>query len=494
MKIWPKVLFALLAGLIPLAGFAGTYTEFQERVVEHQLENGMRFLIFERHDAPLVSMVIAVRAGSVNEVTNKTGLAHFLEHLAFKGTHTIATINYKAERKALEKLDAAFMAYHRAEREDADSARLAGLYAEFKQKQDAASAYVVQGELSEIYERNGGSGLNASTSYDYTRYYITLPSSRFELWCAMESDRLANPVFRELYKERDVILEERRMRTDNSPGGLFYEEYNSVSTKAHPYGQPIIGHMSDMEDLGREDVRDFYDTYYVPQHITASIVGDVNAEEVIPLIDAYFSQISSRPDPPGLITKEPEQPGQRRVEMKLGRRARMMMGFPTVSEGHADEIALDLLANVLGGSRTSRLDRALVEERKLASYVYAYHSTQLYAGSIEFAGSPIAGITAARLEEAVLEELAALAEKPITQEELDAARARWEVRIYDYLSSNLWLAFLLATSDQSNAGWLEIFHGIEKAKKITPEDVMNVAERYLDPDRRSVGLMEVEDD
>lgn len=494
MKNPAKVISAIFIVFMPLAGIASTYSELEEKVVEHQLDNGMRFLIFERHDTPLISMVTAVKVGSVNEVTNKTGLAHFLEHLAFNGTRTIGTTDYNKERKALRELDAAFEAYRKAEQEGADSAAIADLYAEFKQKQKQASVYATQGEFSEIYERNGGTGLNASTSYDYTRYVITLPSNRFELWCAMESDRMANPVFRELYKERDVILEERRMRTDNSPIGLFYEEYRSASYKAHPYGQPVIGHFSDMQNLSRQDVRDFYSTYYVPQNMTAAIVGDVEGKEIIPLIEEYFGMIPPKQTPPRLITKEPRQPGIRRVEMRFGRRPRLLMQFPTVPEGHPDEIALDLLASVLGEGRTSRLYRTLVEDRKTASSVYAYHSTQLFGGSIGFGGGPLEGIAAAELEQAILDELATLADNPITQAEIDAARARWEVSIYDYISSNLWLAYLLATYDQGNAGWQAIFQSIEEAEKISPQDVMEVAERYIDPERRSVGLMEVKND
>lgn len=494
MKNLPGILLVILLGSIPIIGVSDSFGELEARVVEHELRNGMRFLILERHDAPLVSMVIAVRAGAVNEVTNKTGIAHFLEHLAFKGTETIGTKNYKAEHKAIAELDAAFTAYHNVQKEGADTGSLALLYAEFKRRQRLASSCIVQGELSEIYDRNGASSFNASTSYDYTTYIVTLSSNRFELWCAVESDRMANPVFREFYTERDVIIEERRMRTDNSLKGLFYEEFRGVSYKAHPYGRPVIGHMSDIKNLSRKDVREFYETYYVPQHMTAAVVGDVRAEEIIPMIDAYFSRIPKRPDPPPLITEEPEQQGIRRVEMHMGRRPMMRMGFLTVPIGHKDEIVLDLLASVLGHGRSSRLYRSLVEERGVASSINVWHSTGLYAGQLAFSGIPIEGVTAADLEEALLEELALLEDNPITHEELDAARARWEVNAYGSFTSNLGMGYRLAQGDQSPAGWRETFRTIDRAKEVTPEQVMEAAERYIDPDRRSVGLMEVTND
>ncbi len=494
MKNLPRILFAILLGSIPFMGIADTYTDLEERVVEHELTNGMRFLIFERHDAPLVSMVIMVKAGAVNEVTNKTGLAHFLEHLAFKGTQTIGTTNYKGERKALKELDAAFQVYHTAKQKGADSATVAELYAEFKRKQDEASTYVMQGEFSEIYERNGGSGLNASTSCDYTNYYLTLPSNRFELWCAMESDRLANPVFRELYKERDVIIEERRMWIDNNPYGLLYEELCSIAYKAHPYGHPVLGHLSDMQDLSRQDVRAFYETYYVPQHMSVAIVGDVDADEVITLIDAYFGRIPSKPDPPELITTEPDQPGIRRVLMKKGKSPRLYMLFHTVPGGHPDELTLDLLSIVLISGHSSRLYRSLVEEDKMASNLYLARGNFIYGGYMRLVGSPMEGVSAAQLEEAVLEELAALEENPITQEELDAARARWKVWFYYRFSSNSSLAFYLSWYDRCKGGWCELFDGVEEVEKVTPQDLMDAAERYLDPDKRTVAIMEVEDE
>jgi predicted Zn-dependent peptidase len=493
MKLLGRLLTAL-AVMLPLISAADTYQELEEKVVEHELENGMRFLIVERHDAPLVGMYIAVQTGSVNEVTNKTGLAHFLEHLAFKGTKTIGTSNYKAEQKAMEELDQAFEIYHNAQQTGADSATIAQYFAEFKEAQDVASSYVVPGGFSQIYERNGGRNLNAATSYDLTTYVVVLPSNRFELWCAMESDRLANPVFRELYKERDVILEERRMRTDNSPSGLFYEEFNSISCKAHPYGQPIIGHYSDMQNLTRADVRDFYQTYYVPQHITAAIVGDVDADQAISLIETYFGKIPARPDPPPLITTEPEQPGVRRVEMHVGQRPRLLMSFPTVPAGHPDETAVDMLANALGSSQTSRLYRSLVEDRKIANYIYCCQSNQLYGGGLVFSGTPAPGVTAGELEEALLEELAMLAENPITEQELDAARARLEVRAYSGISWNTALAYYLATNDQGHGGWRRTFTYVRDVKDVTPEDVERVVEAYIDFDKRTVGLMEAEND
>jgi predicted Zn-dependent peptidase len=297
-----------------------------------------------------------------------------------------------------------------------------------------------------------------------------------------------------LYRERDVILEERRMRTDNSPFGLFWEELAAVHYKAHPYGKDIIGHFSDMANLSREDVREFYDTYYVPQNMTAAIVGDVYAEEIIPLIDAYFARIPRKPDPPSVITEEPEVTGIRRIQMNMGQQPYMVMRYHTVPEHHPDELALDLLAEVLGGGTTSRLYRSLVEDRKLAANIYSSHPTRLYAGYFYVGGAPVYGVTPAELEQAVLEELALLDEKPVTDTELDAARARWKVYTYNYFASNLRFASLLSRYDQGNGGWRSMFTRIKEMEQITTEELSEVALRYLDPGKRTVGHLEAAHD
>ncbi|MEA3310637.1 MAG: pitrilysin family protein, partial [candidate division WOR-3 bacterium] len=264
--------------------------------------------------------------------------------------------------------------------------------------------------------------------------------------------------------------------------------------KAHPYGHPTLGHYSDIQNLSRQDVRAFYETYYVPQHMSVAIVGDVDADQVITLIDAYFGRIPPKPDPPEIVTTEPVQPGIRRIRMKQGKSPLLYMLFHTVPAGHPDELTLDLLSIVLISGHSSRLYRSLVEEDKMASNLYLVRGNFTYGGYIRLVGSPMEGVTAAQLEEAVLEELAALEENPITQEELDAARARWKVWFYYPLSSNSSLAFFLSWYDRCKGGWRELFDRVEGVEKVTPQDLMDAAERYLDPDKRTVAIMEVEDE
>jgi len=492
-KIRRIILLAVL--LLPVIGLSDKWSELENRVVEHRLDNGMRFLIFERHNAPLISFSLAVKVGSVNEVTNKTGIAHFLEHLAFKGTKTIGTTNYKAERKALAELDSAFLNYQRAMDAGMGQVVMQNIAKDLEEKQKKASSYIVSGEFDDIYSRNGGVGLNASTSFDYTVYVITLPSNRFELWAAMESDRMLNPVFREFYKEREVIMEERRMRTDNSIQGLFAEDLNAISYKAHPYGNPIIGHMSDIVNLNRQDVRRFYETYYVPQNITAAIVGDVKAEEIIPIIEKYFSRIPSKPEAPEVTTREPEQLGVKKLIVK--QKAAMpivSISFHTVPEGHQDEWALELLGGVLGEGQTSRLYKSLVEDKKMALNIFSWNYAKRYAGTFHFYAIPMEGVSAVELEKAILDEFAKIYENPITKEELDLVRARNEVDFYTTVSSNQGMARILALRSLSPGGWRDYLNYSRMLEAITPEDLMRVAKKYLNPDKRSVGLLEVKND
>lgn len=494
MRVFKRFFLILAPFLVTSFAYGDTWSDLESRVVEHKLSNGMLFLILERHETPLVTCVMAVKAGSANEVTNKTGVAHLFEHLAFRGTSTIGTSDYRAEYKATVELDSVYEKLIRAKEANVDSATLQKLYDDFEAKKTKAASYIVEAEFFKIYEGNGGTGLNAGTSYDNTSFVITLPSNRFELWAAMESQRLTNPVFRQFYEEREVIMEERRERSDNSPSGLFWEECNSITYKAHPYGQPIIGHMSDIESLTREDVQKFYDTYYVPQNITVAIVGDVDAKKIIPIIDEYFSAIPRRPDPPEIITREPQQKDVRRLEMKSKNQPLMVMEFHTVPKWDADENALSMLSNVLGSGRTSRLYRSLVEERKIARYVIASQMTLRFDGTFTIYGAPMNGHTSRELETAVLEELTKFKANPVTQDELDAARARWEVNLYDRLASNRGMAYTLSVGDMYKGGWRENFRRSKAINELTPDDLMRVAEKYLNPDHRTVGLLEVEND
>ena len=282
--------FHLLALGLPLLASAQDLKEFEKKVTEFTLGNGMHFIVVERHEAPVVSFNTFVKVGSLNDPAGQTGLAHMFEHMAFKGTPTIGTKNWSEERKALDAVEAAYAALLEERRKDlgADQRRIETLQAALKAAIDRADTYVEPNAYPRIVEENGGVGMNAGPGLESTNYYYNFPANRLELWFLLESQRFLNPVYREFYKERDVVREERRMRVESNPQGKLMEMLLSVAFAAHPYRQMPGGWGSDIENLRVDEAEKFFRTYYVPANLTVGIAGDVSAAEVRRLADKYF--------------------------------------------------------------------------------------------------------------------------------------------------------------------------------------------------------------
>ena len=312
---------SLVAGLV-LTGAATAYgnssadwdpSQLKSKVTKFQLDNGLRFVVLERHDAPVFSFATQVNAGSVDEEVGQTGLAHMFEHMAFKGTQEIGTKNYGKEKQAIDKIDALYMQLY-AERAKSvpDSTVLKSLKHQIAAADSVADTFVEANEFGQIIDRVGGVGLNANTASDGTYYYYSLPSNQLELWAYLESERFLNPVFRQFYKERDVVMEERNLRVDSQPIGQFIEEMLGIAFSAHPYMTHGIGHRSDLENLRLSDARAFFEKFYTPQNLVIAVVGDVDPKQLQSLAKKYFGRIPHRPDSPPVHTVEPRQNGQRR--------------------------------------------------------------------------------------------------------------------------------------------------------------------------------------
>ncbi|MGL4881795.1 MAG: M16 family metallopeptidase, partial [Waterburya sp.] len=270
---------------------------FMQQITEFTLDNGLKFIVLENHDAPVVSFVTYANVGGVDEPDGQTGVAHFLEHLAFKGTQRIGTTNYRAEAKELDKLDRLFADIKQA-KQSGDTSKLAQLQEQFVAAQTAASKYVEQNKFGEIVEKSGGVDLNAATSADYTSYFYSFPANKLELWMSLESERFLEPVFREFYEEKQVILEERRLRTDNSPIGKVIEEFLDTAFTTHPYKRPVIGYQEDITNLTRDNVQQFFKSYYSPNNLRIAIAGDVDPKEVKTLANSYFGRFTPQSKPP----------------------------------------------------------------------------------------------------------------------------------------------------------------------------------------------------
>ena len=262
------VAFLAIALTVSLASSAQDLKSFEERTTEHVLDNGWTFILVERDVAPVFSFATFANVGGAQEVPGVTGIAHMFEHMAFKGSENIGTTDYEAEAEALAEVEATYSAYQEARLSGAAAEQLEALHAEFKKKEAAAQEFVVVNEFGDILDREGGTGLNAFTNSDFTGYFYSLPANRFELFCYLESERFLTPVFREFYTERDVVQEERRMRTESQPVGRLVEQFLATAFVAHPYKQPVVGYMSDLESITASDAKAFYETHYTPNNMT----------------------------------------------------------------------------------------------------------------------------------------------------------------------------------------------------------------------------------
>ena len=354
----------LILLLTLLAGMAHAQ-DLAKGVVERKLENGLTVLIYRRPQAPVVAINMRFKVGGVDEASGLTGIAHLLEHMLFKGTRTVGTNNWEAERKVIEQLErvGAELDGEREKGERADSAKVERLTAELKKLQEEQARYIVKDEMDLIYSTAGGTGLNASTSADFTTYVVSLPSNKLELWMAMELDRMRTPVLREFYIERDNVLEERRQRVDSQPGGSLYEAFIATAFAAHPYRNPVIGWPSDIAGLPLDAVKQFLETYYAPNNAVVAIVGDVEPDRVMGWMQRYFGDIPPRKIPPRRVTREPKQEGERRVNVKFDAQPELMIGYPKPAPPSKADYVFDLISVILQpGSQLPLQPRAGGEE------------------------------------------------------------------------------------------------------------------------------------
>jgi predicted Zn-dependent peptidase len=415
-------------------------------------------------------------------------------HMAFKGTSTIGTTDYARERVALERVDAASAAL-RAERNKvgrADPRKLEQLEEAFRRAQDEAGKFVVDNELDDAVERAGGRGLSFQGGWDSSTYTSSLPSNAIELWFHLESERFRDPVFRDFYKERDVVMEERRMRVENDPVAKLVEEFFAVAYKAHPYGGPRLGHMSDLENADVATARAIFDTYYVPSNLTAVIVGDVDPARVRRLAEAYFGRLAGGPKPPPLGTVEPPQEGERRVTLRLRAQREVLVGYHKPDITHPDHAVYDAISSLLSEGRSSRLHRALVLDAKVAVDAGGFPGLpgQKYPGLFLFYGVTAQGHTNAEVERAIGAEIGRLRTELVTKEELEGVKRRARANLVRQLEDNGAMARELASWQALTGDWRNLFRHLDRIDAVTPEAIQRVARVTFTPNNRIVGTVE----
>lgn len=459
------------------------------QISEFTLANGMKFIVMERHQSPTVSFMTYVDVGSAYEQPGKTGAAHFLEHLAFKGTTRIGTQDYAAEKPLLDRLDQLFEQIKTAEAAG-QTQQVAQLKQEFAQTRAAAAALVKQNQYGQIVQQAGGVGLNATTSADATRYFYSFPANKLELWMSLESERFTEPVFREFFEEQDVILEERRMRTDNSPIGKLVEAFLETALPDHPYGRPVIGYEADIRSLTRADIQDLFDTYYTPDRITIGIVGDVNAKQVKQMAEAYFGRYQAKSGAPNLVVTAPAQTEPRSVTVNMPTEPWYMEGYQRPDLTDPDHAVYQMIASLLTGGRTSRLYRALVQQQlALNVNVSSSFPGDQFSNLMLLYAQTAPGHTIEAVATVVASELNRLKTEPVSATELDQVKTQARASLLQTLASNQGMAGLLPEYEAKTGSWRNLFAELNAIEAVTAADVQRVANQLFQPQNLTVGKL-----
>src|SRR5882762_11244871 len=426
-------LLLIVALLVP-SGARG-----DNRVVAATLDNGLRVLLLEDPRSPIVSFQVWYRVGSRNELRGASGIAHFLEHLMFKGTPTHGPKQF-----------------------------------------------------ARLVEENGGQD-NAFTSQDVTSYYVNIAADKLDLVIELEADRMQNLLLdpKEIASEREVVIEERRTRTEDDPGGFLGEEVSSLAFKAHPYGAPIIGWMEDIKRITPDEIRAFYKTYYVPNNAIVVAVGDFKAPETMEKIRRRFGRIPRGKVPPAVLAVEPPQNGERRVAVtKQAELPIVYLAWHVPNQKSDDAPALEVLSTILAGGRASRLYRDLVYQRQLALEAggdYSYFSVD--PNLFWFWATPLPGQTPETLEKELLGEMDRLRKEPVGEEELKRAKNQIEAGFVFQEDSVHRRASLLARFELIGGHGLKDSF-IARIRAVTAADLTRVASTWFPPDKKSIGVLQ----
>jgi predicted Zn-dependent peptidase len=459
-----------------------------DQVTEFQLDNGMDFIVLEDHSAPVVSFVTYADVGGVDEPEGKTGVAHFLEHLAFKGTSKIGTRDYTTEKELLSQLDRLSRKLKLAQA-IGDEEQAQTVAAEFSQMEQEANGIAIQNEFGQIVETAGGVGLNAATSADYTMYFYNFPANKLELWMSLESNRYLDPVFREFFKEQQVILEERRLRTDNSPIGQMVEAFLDKAFTTHPYRRPVIGYSDDISNLTRQDVQQFFSTYYTPENITIAIVGDVQPNQVKKLARTYFGRLVSKGEPPQVTTVEPPQTTMKEVDLELNSEPWYLEGYHRPALNHPDNSTYEIIAALMSNGRTSRLYKSLVQEQQVALTAEGINGFpgEKYPNLLLFYAMTSPTSSLDEVSKSLHSEIQRLVDEPISEIELDRVKTNAKASLIRTLDSKQGMAKLLVEYEVKTGDWRNLFNQLTAIEAVTVEDIQRVARATFTPENMTIG-------
>jgi predicted Zn-dependent peptidase len=493
MKLHNILRFSLILTCLFLTYDHSYGFDLENKVVKAKLKNGLTVLMLERHLSPTVSLYIRHRIGASDETAGEYGAAHFCEHMMFKGTTTIGTKNYAAEKKILDAIEKTGSTLDKEKRkgQKADAKIIAELSGRLKKLQDQNKKYIIPNEIDRLYTENGGLDMNASTGQDVTTYQVSLPANKIELWARIEADRLINPVFREFYTERDVVMEERRLRVEADPDGKLYEQFLSTAYKVHPYGRPVLGWTQDIMNLSPDAVKNIFAEYRAPESIVIAVVGDIKPQETLKLIEKYFGRIPVNNKKKNVIPAEPPQNEERKVEVTFDANPMMIIGFHKPNAPAYEDYVFDVLETILSKGRTSRLYKKLVTEMQIAKSVSASNGVPAtrYPNLFIISAQPRHPHTNTELEEMILREIEKIKTQPITDEELIKAKNNIKMEYIKGLDSNSEIASILSYFEVLMGDYRYFADYLKNIDKVTAEDIRKAAEVYLNKNNRTIAVL-----
>ena len=500
LSVAALVLIVASAAFMPSVLPAGT--EAKVPVETLTLDNGMEFLLVRRPEMTTVRAGWVAHVGSANERPGITGLSHLFEHMLFKGTHVIGTTNIERDLEIIEEQERIQerireiyrdqrLRWRRGEIDDpfdADNRTEEQIELEnrFQELTEEQRQIMVKDEYDKIYTGEGGSSMNAGTSEDWTIYFVTVPANKLELWFWMESDRLLNPVFREFYAERDVVYEERRLRTESTPTGKFDEQFDAMFWESHPYSWPVVGWPSDLRVISKQQADEYYATYYAPNNLTVALVGSFDPAEVRALAERYFGRLERGPEAPDVVTLEMEQLAEKRIAAECDCQPQAEVRYHSVPFAHADSYALDVLAGLMNG-RTGRLYKSLVLDKEIASTASTGQDSRKYAGAFSFFAETKGDARPEDLQAAWYEELERIEREPIPAEEMQKVKNRIAANAFRRLESPFFLMLQLLFYE-GLGDWGYVNYWADKTLAVSDEDVKRVVKKYFAPANRAVAL------
>ncbi len=489
-QIFVLVLLVLFS-LTLSAGF--DFSKIKNNISEFTLPNGLKFILLEDHSVPIASFVTYANVGGSDERIGIYGISHFLEHMAFKGTSEVGTKNYQAEKKMFAKMDALFnkILVEKGSM-NSDKKKIKALEKELEKLKEEAATYVVETEFNSLLKRQGVTGMNAGTGKDMTIYFYSLPSNKAELWAYLESSRFIDPVFREFYKERGVIQEERRVRTENTPVGKMLERMLSLAFTAHPYRISIVGPMSNIDNITRADMISYFKTNYTARNMVVGVTGDIYPDQLKKLAKKYFSTMRSGKKNHRVLTVEPEQLGEKTITIYEDSQPVLLVGYHIPSVLHEDFVKFSVLNNILTNGRSSRLKKKMEIDDKTALVVFSFagYPGNKYSTLYLVLAAPNSGHSTDEMLKTIDEEIEKIKKDSVTEEELASAKTRLKVDIMRQLGSNRGLLIGLLQAEMVLGSWQKAFDNLAAIEKATTENIHQLVKTYLTKTNRSIARIE----